>query len=404
MRHDVAVIGGALTGLSAALALAKRGLRVAIVEAREAPAAPDPNRVFDPRVSALTPVSWQVLANLGVANRLPPARVARIDVMQVWDRAGFGELAFDAADAGLAHLGAVVENRELEFALGLAAAEDARIRWYRPARVLALDAGPERISVHTDVARLEARLVVAADGTRSGVRDLAGIRARERSYQQQAVVTTVHAAQSLPGVAWQRFLGTGPLALLPLPGGFASMIWSTTPEHAQALCALPDSGFAITLSQALEQRLGEMRIVAPRQRFPLLRVSAERYLAPRVALIGDAAHTIHPLAGQGVNLGILDAASLADVVGDLFERGRDIGNVAGLRRYERTRRAHNAMVGDVMTAFHRVFTTTARPIAILRNVGFAATQRLTPVKRLFIHYASGFAGPLPSLADHARDY
>ena len=398
MRYDVIVVGGALVGLSSAIALARCGLSIAIVEARETLSPPCPRRDFDARVSALTPFSWRLLRHLGALSHLAHARCMPFRAMHVWDRAGFGELHFDAGDVGLTHLGVVVENQELEWALSQLASADARISWYRPQHVEAIVADGDSVSVYTDAARVQARLVVAADGARSKVRELAGIAVREHDYQQQAVVATLRTSVDHAATAWQHFTATGPVALLPLPQGVSSLVWSTTTANANALVEMSPATFCSALGQAFEHRLGAITSVNARACFALRSVQAERYLAPRVVLLGDAAHTIHPLAGQGVNLGLLDVAALGRAISRLHRRGRDIGLDANLRRYERERRAHNVLMDQTMSAFHRVFTSPMAPLAWMRNAGFAATQRLLPLRRLFIHRASGLSAWPPDVA------
>lgn len=396
MNHDVAVVGGGLVGLTFACALGRAGVRVALVEAR-APETPA-RHGFDTRTSAITPVSRRILEALGAWQRIPPQRLGPFEQMHVWERPGRGELHFDAADADLPYLGHIVENRELTHALERCAAELDTVRMYRPASLERLDPAPHCAVLQLGSARLEARLVAGADGTRSRVRELAGIEADVQPYEQEALVATVRTAGPHLATAWQRFLPGGPLAFLPLPENWSSVVWSTHPEHAAALEAASDVALCQTLTDAFEARLGDVLEVAGRGRFPLVRVKARRYLAPRVALLGDAAHTIHPLAGQGVNLGLLDAAALAEIVSDLLAASRDPGLEANLRRYERWRRGHNLLTGEIMSAFNRVFSSSYPPLVLARNLGFAVTGRVTPLRRAFINYASGFAFDLPRLA------
>jgi 2-octaprenylphenol hydroxylase len=396
VKHDVAVVGGGLVGLTLACALGRAGVRVAVVEAHPARA---PQRAgFDLRTSAISPVSQRILENLGVWQRLPAQRLGSFEHMCVWDRPRQGELHFDAADADLPRLGCIVENRELLHALECTAATLNTLRMYRPARLERLEPGPHASTLVLDGARLDARLVAGADGAHSRVRELCGIRAQVSAYAQEALVATVRTAQAHANTAWQRFLPDGPLAFLPLPDNWCSVVWSTRPEHAQALEQLDDAALCAALAHAYEERLGAVCEVAARGRFALTRVQARRYLAPRAALLGDAAHTIHPLAGQGVNLGLLDAATLAEIVADLLAAGRDPGLEGNLRRYERWRRGHNLLTGEVMTAFNALFGARAAPIALVRNLGLRATDHIAPLKRAFINYASGFAFELPRLA------
>lgn len=396
MKHDVAVVGGGLVGLTLACALGREGVRVAVIEAHEARL---PQREgYDLRTSAITPVSQRILENLGAWQRLPVQRLGPFEHMHVWDRPRHGELHFDAADANLPRLGYIVENRELAHALEQTAGALDTIRMYRPARLEHLDPGPHASTLWLDGARVEARLVAGADGAHSRVRDLCAIEARVRPYAQEALVATVRTTGSHARTAWQRFLPDGPLAFLPLPDNWSSVVWSTRPEHARALERLDDDALRGALTGAYEGRLGSVSEIAGRGRFALTRVQARRYLAPRVALLGDAAHSIHPLAGQGVNLGLLDAATLAEIVADLIADGRDPGLEGNLRRYERWRRGHNLLTGEAMTAFNTLFGARAVPVALLRNLGLRATDHIAPLKRAFINYASGYAFELPRLA------
>lgn len=396
MKHDVAVVGGGLVGLTLACALGHRGVRVAVVEARVPEALS--RDAFDQRTSAISPVSQRILTAVGAWRHLPQERLAPFERMCVWDRPRQGEVHFDAADADLPRLGYIVENRELVHALEQEAASVATLRMYRPATLERLEPTPRTMALVLDGTRIEARLVAGADGARSRVRELAGIEAKVSAYEQEALVATVRTAEPHQDTAWQRFLPDGPLAFLPLPQNWCCVVWSTRPEHAAMLQAMPEGDLRNALTDAFEARLGPVRELSGRGRFPLVRVQARRYLAHRIALLGDAAHTIHPLAGQGVNLGLLDAAALAEIVEDLLAVDRDPGLEGNLRRYERWRRGHNLLTGQAMSGFNQLFGSSLAPVAAARNLGFALTDRLTPLKRLFIRYASGLAFELPRLA------
>lgn len=402
MNYDVAVVGGGTVGLALACALGDEGVRVALIESRAAPSLagggrPDREQ-FDLRTIAITPVSQRILEALGVWQRLPAQRLGAFEHMCVWDTPGRGEVHFDAVDADLPVLGHIVENRELVHALEQRAATLDTVRMYRPAMLHDLQAGPHGVTLDLDGARLQARLVAGADGTNSRVRELAGITADVRAYQQHALVAMVRTALPHQATAWQRFLPRGPLAFLPLPDNWSSVVWSSSPEHAAELEGMDEVPFREALGNAYDERLGAVTEVAGRGRFELMRVQAHRYLAPRVVLLGDAAHTIHPLAGQGVNLGLLDAAVLAERIAALIAAQRDPGVEGDLRAYERSRRGHNLLTGELMTGFNRLFGARFAPAGVARNLSLAIANRTPLLRRLCINYASGLSFELPKLA------
>ncbi len=393
---DVVVVGGGLVGGTLTLALARAGLDVAVVEARESPPLPCRD-YYAQRVSAISPASENVLRALGVWQRLERQRICAYSRMQVWDQAGRGQIQFDAGQAGLRSLGTIVENRELEWTLDQCIGH-RQIAQFRPARLEQFAQRDNFLELSLDQTIIRTRLLIGADGAHSRVRQLAGIHTLEQNYSQQAVVAVVRCREGHEDIARQRFLSTGPLAFLPLPDGYNSIVWSNSNTLAQALLKLDDPRFCKQLGEAFEYRLDEVESVGPRAAFPLHRILAQRYLAPRVALLGDAAHTIHPLAGQGVNLGILDAAALSQVLQTLHDDERDIGLMANLRSYERWRRGHNTLVAQAMSGFVTLFGSESRAICFARNLGLEACDQVLPVKRQFMRYASGLAGQIPQLA------
>lgn len=398
---DVAIIGAGMVGATLACCLAESGRRVALVEA--APPPRDwPAGSVDVRVSALTAASRQIFLRLGVWSTMTGLGVSPFSRMQVWDAGGSGSIRFDAADIGEPQLGHIVENRIMQRALLARAREIGGIALHCPASLASLTPNPASIRIGlSDGTVLEARLVVGADGATSRVRQLAGIDTRGWGYDQHALVATVTTGRSHEETAWQRFLPHGPLAFLPLRDGRSSIVWSTDPARAERLLRLPDAEFMGQLAEAFDWRLGAVTAVEGRAAFPLRLQHAVSYIAPRVALIGDAAHVIHPLAGQGVNLGLLDAAALAETVHDAAVAGGDIGAPRVLRRYERWRKGDNLQMMLAMDGFKRLFGSGMPPLRLARNLGLDLADAATPLKNAIIRRAMGLRGDLPRLARQA---
>ena len=396
--YDILIVGGGMVGASLACALAGHGLSIAVVEA-QIPPATWPRDSTDLRVSALTRATQRIFGALGAWDRMVGQRVSPFRDMHVWDAAGSGAIHFDSAEIGEDTLGYIVENRVIQATLweSMTACEDVEVIAPAAPAALTLDQDGARLRLE-DGRELAALLVVGADGADSRLRALAGLDARQWDYHQKAVVATVRTEQSHRETAWQRFLPTGPLAFLPLSDGACSIVWSTTPEHADALLARDEDAFRAELAQAFEHRLGRIESAGPRAAFALRMLYAPRYVQPRVALVGDAAHAIHPLAGQGVNLGLLDAAALAEVVLHAHAADRDIGGMATLRRYERWRKGDNLATMAAMDGFKRLFGSRLAPLRWARNVGLTLTDDLGPLKHLIMRRAMGLAGDLPPLA------
>ncbi len=396
--YDVAIVGGGMVGAALACALGGSRLRVALVEGASL-AAIRPGDAVDVRVSAITRASQRIFTAVGAWEEMLGWRVSPFRDMRVWDAAGSGSIHFDSAAIGEPTLGWIIENRVIQYALLKRCQAFTNVTLLCPADVMLASLREDGAHLQLDDgATLRVRLLVAADGARSRVRQWAGIPVAGRSYDQKAVVTTVATEKWHQETAWQRFLPTGPLAFLPLGDGRCSIVWSTTMEHAERLLAMDEQPFAVELAEAFQLRLGSVVEVGPRRAFPLRVQHARAYVKPHIALVGDAAHVVHPLAGQGVNLGLLDAATLAEVVLDAADAGRDFGTLPVLRRYERWRKGENLMMLTVLDAFKELFGSSAMPLKFLRNLGLSLTDAVTPAKNLIARRAMGLDGDLPRLA------
>ncbi len=395
---DVAIVGAGMAGSALALGLAESGLRVALLEARVAPPpARGPIQTVedvDARVSALSPASATWLEQLGAWPRVTAGRIASYRHMHVWDGEGTGAIDFDANEVRAEALGHIVENNQIQHAL-LSGLTESPVRLLYPAALEQIERRGERLLLSLDQERQVAcDLLVGADGANSRVRDWAGLRTRAWDYGQHAVVCSVRTAIPHGDTAWQCFTGQGPLAFLPLAGDghLCSIVWSTSPEHARTLLSMDADGFHDRLARAFEQRLGEIEASSRRFSFPLRQCHAVDYCQPGIALIGDAAHSIHPLAGQGINLGLLDARVLAEELGRASGRDLNPGDPRVLARYQRRRKGHNLAMMAAMEGFRHLFGAEALPLRWLRNAGLRQVDRAAPLKRLFMEQAMGRQG------------
>jgi len=386
---DIAIVGAGMVGAALALALARESFEVALVETR----APAPWRAEDEvdlRVVALAASSIALFERLDVWTAIRNARACAYRRMRVWDALAPGNLSFDAADSGANALGYIVENRLIAHALWQAAQAHAQVTLHCPERVTASEVEGERRTLKfEDGSRIAARLIAAADGADSALRQLLGIATHDRDYAQRAVVAHVAHERAHEATAWQRFLPGATLAFLPLEDGRSSIVWSLPDEEAQRVLALGDAAFCAELGAALDFRLGRVIATTTRAAFPLRMRLAARYLAPRFALIGDAAHVVHPLAGQGVNLGLRDVDALVAALTEARAAKRDFAAETTLRRFERRRRSDNDLSAHAFDAIQRVFGSEAMPLAALRGAGLAIVDRVAPLKRLFARHAAG---------------
>jgi len=398
-EFDVVVVGGGIAGLSMAAALGGSSLRVCVLEAGPGSAAESPLggdvTDFDPRVSALTPRSIAFLQRLGAWPLISARRHSPYSHMTVWDAEGTGRIEFDAAEVAASSLGSIVENREIIAALAQCVRQAPNVELRCETQLAELTQGEEHnVLTLSCGATLRSALLVAADGAQSATRELLGLRTREWAYGHRAIVTTAAFEQGHQATAWQRFLPTGPLALLPLSASgerLCSIVWSIDESQADAVLDLDDAAFAQALGEASEYALGAVERCAPRRAFPLRQRHAVDYVVPGAALVADAAHTIHPLAGQGINLGLADVDVLAEEVLQAASRGLSPGRLDVLRRYQRRRKADNLTMMAAMDGFKRLFEQDALPLRWLRNTGMRLVGRAPAVKRRIIREAMGVA-------------
>lgn len=395
-EFDIAIVGAGLVGASLACAIAQQlqatSLRIALIEASDDIHNYD-GESFDPRVVALTQASQNLLTRLGVWEEIEHARVCAYRDMHVWDGEGTAEIHFNSADVRANHLGHIVENSVVVNALRKKITEYSQITLIQPAYVKSLDNG-NGVTITLDNGNtLVTRLLVAADGAHSTVRELANFETREWEYGHKAIITTVQTELSNQLTAWQRFMRTGPLAFLPLSTingkHFCSIVWSAQSDFADELMQLSDEDFCNRLEHSFEYKLGKIINTAERFVIPLRQRHAKTYIQPHIVLVGDAAHNIHPLAGQGVNLGLLDVNVLAQEIERALQRKIPLNDFSILRRYQRQRLTNNLIMMSAMEGFKRLFGSESLVLTWLRNAGMRQLNSLTELKKIIVKAAMG---------------
>ena len=397
---DVAIVGAGLIGGTLACALAGQGIRTAVID-RLDPAAMV-QTTFDGRASAIAASSQTLLAAIGLWPHLAP-RTGPIREIRVSDGESPFFLHNDHAELGSTPLGFMAENRHYRAAIASAMADlRDRLTVISGSTVQGMTNGPDHISLRLDDGRqVQARLAVAAEGRDSKLRERAGIGLTGWSYPQTAIVATIGHARPHDGIAHERFLPAGPFAILPLPDEDgvhrSSLVWTERADAAQGYLALDDGRFLAEIGERVGGFLGALSLIGPRFSHPLGLQFAARYGKGRLVLAGDAAHGIHPIAGQGLNLGLRDVAALTEIITDARDLGLDLAHPESLSRYERWRRADNLVMAGVTDVLNRLFSNDIAPIRLARDLGLAAVNRITPLKRTFMRHAMGTVGDLPRL-------
>lgn len=404
MQYDCIILGGGIVGLTLAALLSDSLDKVAVVDPNLSAHIPQSN--YDLRVSAITRSSEKILTSAKAWSQILSYRVSPYEHMTVWDEVEGGEISFHAGDIYEPNLGYIVENSVIRKALLDILQDSESVHLLDKSKALSLTRGQNDLELGLlsnastqNPEKIRGRLIVGADGGRSWLRGALNIPLLAWDYQHKAIVAQIETEYPHERTAWQRFIHSGPVAVLPLlESNQASIVWSTAPEEADKLLAMVPDDFSNNLRQALDGRLGRIQLKSERAGFPLKMQQARRYIDERSVLVGDAAHTIHPLAGQGVNLGLLDVAALSEVISDACQKGYDIGQESVLRRYERWRRGQNMNMIAMMEGFKQLFGSQVPAIATLRNLGLQATHRASWIKRLIIKQAMGIRGDLPKAA------
>jgi len=396
-HYDLLIIGGGMVGASLACALGNQPLRIGVIEAVPFHAASQPS--YDDRSIALAYGARKIFEGMGLWPQIEDI-VTPIKKIHVSDRGHFGATRMDAAREGYPALGYVAENRNLGQCFAQQLESLPNIELICPAQLknFTINAGDAEVVIEQDGKRqtLTTKLIIGADGGRSAVRQLAGINSTSRDYGQSAVITNITPGCSHQNIAYERFTDTGPLALLPMSEGRCSLVWTVDRDGTDEIMAWDDATFLAQLQERFGMRLGQLKKVGQRHAYPLSLVRADEQIRPRLALIGNAAHALHPIAGQGFNLGIRDVAALAQVI--VETKAADIGALPVLQQYAQWRQRDQDCVAHLTDGLVRIFSNQITPLVIGRNSGLLAMDLLPPLKRALMRQTMGLAGKLPKLA------
>jgi 2-octaprenyl-3-methyl-6-methoxy-1,4-benzoquinol hydroxylase len=399
-NFDVVIVGGGMVGAAVACSLGGSSLKVVVIESSP-PQAFSPDQPHDLRVSALSIASKNILETVGAWRGVVSRRLCPFRRMRVWETAGDTEFCSD--DINYPELGYIVENRVTQLALLDRLQDFENIELICPATINKINYSAEQQSVHSEVELgngriLTAKVLVAADGGQSRVRQTVGLGVTSWDYKQHALVIYIETDYGQQDITWQRFVPSGPQAFLPLTGHYGSIVWYNSPDEVNRLKALSNAELMRELVATFPDCLGKVDAILGTASFPLKRQHAQEYVKPGVVLVGDAAHMINPLAGQGVNIGLLDAAALGEVLVEADKQGLELGDLSVLKRYEKLRRNENLKMMTVMDLFYRVFSNQVLPVKFLRNLGLGLAERILPAKNKVMRSAMGLEGNLPKLA------
>jgi 2-octaprenyl-3-methyl-6-methoxy-1,4-benzoquinol hydroxylase len=395
-KFDVVIVGGGMVGAAVACCLGGSKLRVALIES-QVPEAFSSQQPHDLRVSALSIASKNILQTVGAWQGVVSRRLCPFQRMRVWESSG--DTTFNSNDIKKSELGFIVENRVTQLALLDALEQFGNVTLFMPQNIKSIDYnGIDSTLILEDGRELQANLLVAADGGHSRVRQTVGLGVTSWDYNQQALVIYIETAYGQQDITWQRFVPTGPQAFLPLDGNFGSIVWYNSADEVRRLKNLPADQLKTELMEAFPDCLGEVKQILGVASFPLRRQHAQHYVKQGVVLVGDAAHMINPLAGQGVNIGLLDAAALAEVLIQAENHGKDIADLAVLKQYENLRRNENLKMMTLMDMFYYFFSNEILPLKLLRNFGLGFAQRIMPLRNKIMKVAMGLEGNLPKQA------